>query len=75
MKYLLIITFFSLSLFAYEKGYIDTHGGKKDGLIGNNHSFSNSMGLGSSLKKKQEKNKLKKNNKEMKKDKEEMKNE
>lgn len=74
MKLLIIITFFSLSLFAYEKGYIDTHGGKKDGLIGNNSSFSNSKGLSSSLKKSKKKDAPYKKN-EIKKDKKKMYNE
>lgn len=38
---LLVLTFFAYS-FSYEKGYIDTHGGKSDSLI-KNKGFSNKI--------------------------------
>ena len=48
MKIVFSIIFLISISFAYEKGQIDTHGGKTDSL--NSGSFSNSLSLGSSLK-------------------------
>ena len=49
MRYLTITLLFCVTLLAQDKGYIDMHGGKKDGLTNNKSNFSNSFSNSSSL--------------------------
>ena len=43
MKYLIITLLFCVTLLAQDKGYIDMHGGKKDGLSNKKSNFANSF--------------------------------
>ena len=49
MRYIIITLFFICALLAQDKGYIDMHGGKKDGLTNNKSNFSNSFSNSSTL--------------------------
>lgn len=54
MKIALVLFFLISNIFAYEKAFIDTHGGKKDPLVNNNSKKSFSSVLGSLLSDKKE---------------------
>lgn len=64
-KAIIILSFFLFysTAFAYEKGKIDTHGGKSDPLTTNNGGFLNQLGLLAEKIKKEDKKEIKKTDK------------
>lgn len=45
MKYVLLTLFFTATLWAQDRGYIDMHGGKKEKLINSKSNFSNDFSM------------------------------